>query len=226
MSKQAVIFDMDGVITDSEPLYAQAVNLVLTEHGLALTEEDHRAIMGSSIDSTWRYVIDRLGLDGDMARWKAQYDRAVLDLLRRHVTPAPGLYRLLARLEKRGVKIGLATSSQQNWADAVLDRLNLAGRFQAVAACEMVREAKPAPDLYLLAASRLGVPPGACLAIEDTPRGIQSARTAGMTTVAVRTQATAHMDVSAADRVIDSLEEFDMRWLDEPLERRQEVTPR
>ncbi len=214
MKKQAVIFDMDGVITDSEPFYAEAVNVVLAPLGHRLTDEDHRAIMGSSIDYTWQWVIDRFGLDGDVERWKAPYDVAVEGLLRQKVTPAPGLYALLDALEDRGVKLGLATSSQGNWVEAVLERLDLAGRFGAIATAEMVREAKPASDLYLLAARQLGVAPRACLAIEDTPRGIASAQAAGMATVAVRTEATTHMDVSAAERSIDSLEQFDLSWLD------------
>ena len=76
MTKQAVIFDMDGVITDSEPLYGEAVNVVLAKEGLTLSDEDHRAIMGSSIRFTWRYVIDRLGLDGDVEDWTPAYDRS------------------------------------------------------------------------------------------------------------------------------------------------------
>ncbi len=214
MKKQAVIFDMDGVITDSEPFYAAAVNVVIEPLGHRLTDEDHRAIMGSSIDYTWQWVIDRFALDGDVERWKAPYDLAVEELLRRNVTPAPGLYSLLQALEDRGVKIGLATSSQGNWVEAVLARLDVTARFGAIAAAEMVREAKPAPDLYLLAARKLGVTPQACLAIEDTPRGIESAQAAGMVTVAVRTEATAHMDVSSAEHEIESLEQFEPAWLD------------
>jgi len=213
MKKQAVIFDMDGVVTDSEPFYNEAVNEVLRPLGHELSAEDHRAIMGSSIDYTWSWVVRRFGLEDDIERWKAQYDGAVLALLSAKVEPAPGLYVLLERLEARGVKIGLATSSQRNWVDAVLERLQVSGRFQAIATTEMVREAKPAPDLYLLAAAHLGAAPAACLAIEDSPRGIQSARAAGMTTIGVRTQAIAHLDLSAADRVIDSLEKFDLAWL-------------
>ena len=77
----------------------------------------------------------------------------------------------------------------------------------------MVEAAKPAPDLYLLAAGKLGVAPERCLAIEDTPRGIASAKAAGMDAVAVRTESTAGMDISAADYAIDRLSDFDFAWL-------------
>ena len=95
MNKQAVIFDMDGVITDSEPLYSEAVNLVLAKAGASLTDEDHRAIMGSSIDFTWQYVIDRFGLEGPLEDWKPSYDHAVVELLSSHVIASDGLGWLL-----------------------------------------------------------------------------------------------------------------------------------
>ncbi len=213
MKKQAVIFDMDGVITDSEPLYGEAVNRVLADLGLFLTEEDHQHIMGSSIDYTWTWVMERFGLDGGLEQWEAPYDLAVVDLLGTRSTPAPGLYALLDGLESRGAKLGLATSSQANWADVVLAKLGIAERFPAIAACDMVAEAKPAPDLYLLAVEKLGAEPARCLAIEDTPRGIASARGAGLGVVGIRTESTAHMDISEADFIIQSLEEFDFSWL-------------
>ena len=214
MRKRAVIFDMDGVITDSEPCYAEAINIVLAPRGLFMGEEDHRQTMGSSIDDTWAYVMDRFDLDGPAADWKAAYDEAVVDVLSRSVTPAPGLLAVLDGLRERGVKVGLATSSRARWVDTVLERLAVRGYFEAIAACDDVPEAKPHPGLYLLAARRLGVPPEASLAIEDTPRGIQSAMSAGMVTIAVRTESTAHLDISAADVIIDSLEAFDFGWLD------------
>ena len=214
MKKQAVIFDMDGVITDSEPFYAEAVNVVLAERGLTLTEEDHRAIMGSSIDYTWRWVMERFHLPGDMEQWKAPYDRAVVDILGRKVTRAPGLMELLDAIKQRGLKLGLATSSQRNWAETVLARLQVRDRFLTIATTEMVAEAKPAPDLYLFAARQLGVAPEACIALEDSPRGIGSATRAGITTVAVRTASTEGMDIAAADFIIDSLRDFDLRWLE------------
>ena len=213
MTKQAVIFDMDGVITDSEPLYGEAVNVVLAREGLALSDDDHRAIMGSSIAYTWRYVIDRFGLDGGVEDWTPAYDVAVAEVLGANAVAAEGLEWLLDGLKERGARIGLATSSLSHWADAILNRLGVAGAFEAIAASDMVEAAKPAPDLYLLAAGKLGVAPDRCLAIEDTPRGIASAKAAGMDAVAVRTESTAGMDISAADYAIDRLSDFDFAWL-------------
>ena len=210
---RAVIFDMDGVITDSEPLYAEAVNATIDSTPHRLSATDHMAIMGSSIEATWDYVIDRFGLDGGRERWESAYYRAVVRLLSQRADPTPGIYDLLQGLDQRHQKLGLATSSMKEWVDAVLHRLGLLQTFESIATSDMVAEAKPAPDLYLLAARGLKVPPDACLAIEDTPRGIEAAKRAGMRVVALRTKSTAHMDISAADRVLDSLSGFDYSWL-------------
>ncbi len=213
MPKQAVIFDMDGVLTDSEPFYAKAVNETLAGTPHFLTEEDHRAVMGSSIDDTWQWVMRRFNLEGDIRDWKARYNASVLRILSQRAEPTPGVHEILAAFEARGMKIGLATSSLRVWVDAILARLGLTGRFQSIASADMVQRTKPDPDLYLLAAKGLAVPPSACVAIEDSPRGIQAAKNAGILTIALRTGPTAHMDISAADHVIDRLPAFDLSWL-------------
>lgn len=204
---------MDGVITDSEPLYNEAVNVVLAPEGLTLSDDDHRAIMGSSIRYTWRYVIDRFGLPGDVEDWTPAYDVAVAQVLSANAVAAEGLEWLLGGIKERDLRIGLATSSRTNWTEAILKKLEVTDLFEAIATTDMVEAAKPAPDLYLLAAGKLGVAPERCLALEDTPRGIASAKAAGMTVVAVRTESTAGMDISAADYAIDRLTDFDFAWL-------------
>ena len=121
----------------------------------------------------------------------------------------PGMCRLLDRLEERSLKLGLASSSQMNWVEAILSRLGIADRFGALAACDMVQHAKPAPDLYLQAAEKLGVPATECIAVEDTRTGVASARAAGMYVVQVRAASTALPPIEEADAVIESYAEFD-----------------
>ncbi len=210
---KAVIFDMDGVITDSELLYGEAINVVFEGAPHVLTDDDHRAIMGSSIDYTWDWIMRRFNLSGPVERWKQRYDDAVVRLLTKKAEPTPGIYQLLDDIEQRHVRLGLASSSQHNWVMAVLGKLGLKDRFETVASCEMVPNAKPAPDLYLLAVNKLGVIPSECMAIEDTPRGIQAAKAAGIYTVALRTGPTASLDISEADLIIDSLGRFPLQRL-------------
>lgn len=214
LPQRAVIFDMDGVITDSEPLYAEALDIVLGRKSIVLDPADHRAVIGRSVTFTWQYLIDRLDLDGDIQDWVRLYDQSVSRLLSTEATGAEGLHWLLGSLKARDVHIALATGSKTNWANIILNRLGVGSFFAAIATSDMVLASKPAPDLYLLAARKLGVPPRNCLAIDDTPRGIAAANTAGMTTVAVRTESTARMNVSAANYVINQLREFDFAWIE------------
>lgn len=210
---RAVIFDVDGVLADSEPLYHEAHNMVLGELGRTLSEEENRQILGATVEHSWRWIMERFHLTGPLEEWLARYDRAVVEVLQAQVEPSPGLYALLDLLAARGLPLGLASSSQANWVRAILQKLDLAGRFQTVISGEMVARGKPAPDCYLLAAQGLGVEPSRCLAIEDTPVGIRAARAAGMLVVAVVTPMTAGLDLSQAHHVVPSLERFDPAWL-------------
>ncbi len=204
---------MDGVIIDSEPLYGKALNVVLGREGFTLTDGDHRAVLGSSLQYTWRYVIDRFNLAGDVEDWIPTYEDTVTELLAGNAVAVEGFQWLIAGIKERGVRIGLATGSRTKWADIILNRLGVADAFEAIATSDMVAANKPAPDVYLLSASKLGVAPERCLALDDTPRGIASAKAAGMTAVAVRTESTCGMDISAADYSINSLIDFDFAWL-------------
>ena len=210
---QAVIFDMDGVVIDSEPIYAKALNNVLRKEGVAATVDDQQAVVGSSLEFTWRYMIERFNLAGDVEKWITVYEAEVAKLLSANASASDGLHWLLESLEQSGIRIGLATGSKTKWAEIILNQLGVVDAFEAIATADMVEATKPAPDLYLLCARKIGVSPEHCLAIEDTPRGIASAKAAGMTAVALHTDSTAGMDFSAADHAIDRLTEFDFGWL-------------
>ena len=210
---EAVIFDMDGVLADSEPLYHLSMNQVLQAHGHSLTDEDNRIILGTTVTHTWQWLKDRFGLDGQIEEWIEVYDRVILKNLKENVEPSPGLYDLLDALNTRGLRIGLASSSQANWVDAVLTTLDVKDRFRVVVSGDMVTNGKPAPEIFLKAAGELAVKPSRCLVFEDSPHGIQAGKAAGMTVVAVLTDLTRDLDLSLADRRIESLSDFDFSLL-------------
>ena len=210
---EAVIFDMDGVLADSEPLYHLSMNQVLQAHGHSLTDEDNRIILGTTVIHTWKWLKDRFGLDGQIEDWIGVYDRIILKNLKENVEPSPGLYDLLDSLKTRGLRIGLASSSQANWVDAVLTTLDVKDRFRVVVSGDMVTNGKPAPEIFLKAAGELGAEPSRCLVFEDSPHGIQAGKAAGMTVVAVLTDLTRDLDLSLADRKIEALSDFDFSLL-------------
>ncbi len=204
---------MDGVLADSEPLYHLSLNQVLQTHGHSLTDDDNRIILGTTVDFTWQTLKERFRLDGEIEDWIGVYDEVLLKNLKENIEPSPGLYALLDSLEARGLPFGLASSSQANWVDVILTILGVKERFRVVMSGDMVTNGKPAPEIYLTAAGKLGVEPARCLVFEDSPHGIQAGKAAGMTVVAVLTDMTRDMDVSLADHHIESLSDFDLALL-------------
>ncbi|HEY5624979.1 MAG TPA: HAD family phosphatase [Dehalococcoidia bacterium] len=206
---RAVVFDLDGVLWDGEPLYHEAFNAILRPLGHEVTPQEYEQIIGSSVEAAWEWVIDRFSLPGPTEEYEAQYDETVLHLLSQPVEPLPGARETIARLKAIPVPVGLASASLRQWVDATLTGIGLAGEFDATVSASEVQRAKPAPDMYLLAAEKLGVPAAECIAVEDTRTGLASARAAGMYVVQVRAASTALPPIAEADAVIESYAEFD-----------------
>ena len=206
---RAVVFDLDGVLWDGEPLYLEAFNVVLRPLGHEVTAPQYEQIIGSSVEAAWEWVIDRFKLTEPPEQFLAVYDGAVLDLLARPVEPLPGVRETIARLKSIPVPVGLASASLRQWVDATLAGIGLAAEFDVTVSASEVERAKPAPDMYLTAAEKLGVPAAECIAVEDTRTGVASARAAGMYVVQVRAASTALPPIEEADAVIESYAEFD-----------------
>ena len=204
----AVIFDMDGVIADSEPTYLEAINVMLAPTGHRMSEQQYEEVIGSSIKYTWETILKTFGLKGDMEEYIRRYDQALVEMLRRPRPLLPGVRELLAELRRLRLPAALATSSLKAWAEALLQATGLDGAFDAVVWREMVERAKPAPDLFLRAAELVGVEPARCIVLEDTAPGLEAAKAARMLAVQVRSASTALPPQPNADLVLDSLEHF------------------
>lgn len=205
---RAVVFDMDGLLLDTETLWDRAEGELFRRHGGEWTFEDKLAVMGTSFASSGRYYAERLGQPEDHGPALANEMRGyMLVELERQVDAHPGALELIQRLRALGtVRIGLASNSSRDVVDAALRASGLADAFDTIVTSDDVQHPKPAPDLYLLACERLGVAPGDALALEDTSSGIAAAKAAGLTCFAV--PQFAETDVAAADRVVASLEEL------------------
>jgi HAD superfamily hydrolase (TIGR01509 family) len=211
---RAVVFDLDGVLWDGEPLYHEAFNVVLEPYGYSVTSEDYVNIIGHSVEAAWGWVLNNFKIREDPEKFLRRYNEAVLELLAQPVEPLPGVRELLAELRSRGLPIGLASASLRQWVNATIRGLHIENAFDATVSASEVEHSKPAPDLYLAAAEKLGIPPGDCLAVEDTGAGIAAAKAAGMFAVQVRASSTALPPLPQADLVIDDYSEFDLSLLD------------
>lgn len=219
-SLQAVLFDMDGLLVDTEPLWFEAESSVMARLGGQWTAADQRALIGGSIDRSVGYLIERASRPAEpdqVADW-LRYGMAEL-LAARAVEPLPGAVELVGQVRAAGLPCALVTSSEPIIVDAVLS--GLAGRavsFDVIVSGADVTEPKPGPEPYLLAASKLGVDPRCCVALEDSQNGVKSARAAGCVTVAVPGHAPiadvagVHVVTSLADLDLDVLRRLAKRF--------------
>jgi HAD superfamily hydrolase (TIGR01509 family) len=179
-----VIFDLDGVLLDSEQLWNQAKEELVRETGGRWRDEAARAMMGMSSPEWSQYIRDELGVDRDVE----EIDRAVVarmeELYREQLPLLPGAVEVVRALHRRW-PLALASSSNREIVDLALDVAGLAGEFEATVSSEEVDRGKPAPDVYLEAARRLGVQADRCVAVEDSSNGVRSAAAAGMAVIAM-----------------------------------------
>ena len=206
---QAVIFDMDGVLVDGEPLHFRGVNELLAEEGKSISLDAYKPYMGTK--TGWSDMIRDFGLPRPYAYYSARYREMMEHRYREASSSLPGAVALVRALAKAGVPLALASSSIEPWVFACLERIGLRTAFNQIVTGSDVEQGKPDPEIYLLAARRLGFPPRACLALEDAPAGIESAHAAGMECWAIRTEYTRGLPLPSPEREFDSLEELSVR---------------
>jgi HAD superfamily hydrolase (TIGR01509 family) len=202
---QAVTFDMDGLMFNSEDVYTLAGTELLARRGIEFTPELKDAMMGLPPQKAFEAMIAFHSLEDPWHALAAESDVIYLGLLAEHLATMPGLTELLAALERAGIPKAIATSSSRRLTAACLDPFQLTPRFSFILTSEDITHGKPHPEIYLLAARRFGVPPGEMLVLEDSHNGCRAAAAAGAFTVAVPGNHSRRQDFSAADLMIDSL---------------------
>jgi len=180
----AVVFDLDGVLIQSEEVWDEVREAYVRERGGRYDDEVQRAMMGMSSTEWSRYLHDEAGVPDEPRAINAEVVRRMLDAYRDHLPLIEGAVEAVRRLAPC-YPLGLASSSNRELIDTVLAVTGLAEHFTATVSSEEVANGKPAPDVYLEAARRLGIAPSRCAAVEDSHGGIRSAKAAGMRVIAI-----------------------------------------
>jgi len=205
---QAFIFDMDGVIIDSEPLHFEVDIQVMKDFGAAITQEQLEKYVGMTNPEMWKLIREEYQLRRSVSEIiDYQLSNKIKILTAREMEPIDGIRELLADLKASGIPVGIASSSPPVFIQAVLDKFGLLDAFNCIVSGEEVDRGKPAPDVYLKAAELLGVEPASCMVLEDARHGIAAAKAAGMQCIGFVNPNSGNQDLSAADYVVRSIAE-------------------
>lgn len=202
-SKSLFIFDMDGVLLESEVFWRKAQIDLLKQYGFTITEQDCiNNTMGKRLDDIANTWIDKFQIDVDPASFGDEITTQVCSLIKAHGKPLPGVLELIEYLNKSGFTIALATSSNDRIINAVSETLNITKYFELMQSADYVAKGKPAPDVYLTVCKKLGVPTNEAIALEDSLTGVKAAVAANITTIAVPEFESSRFSI--ADYVVNS----------------------
>jgi HAD superfamily hydrolase (TIGR01509 family) len=176
----ALIFDMDGLLVDSEPFAEAAMRSFLERYGHVLTDEVSVRLLGRRVPEAIQIVAEHYGMVDDHTELETLYNEIRLAAIRGNLRPLPGAVEIIAFGRDNGLRLALATSNTREHVNLSLAEAALADLFDAEATGEEVERGKPEPDIFLLAATRLGAAPGGCVVLEDSAAGIAAAKAAGM----------------------------------------------
>jgi HAD superfamily hydrolase (TIGR01509 family) len=213
-SFRAVIFDMDGVLIDSELHWKAVEGYFLKSLVPGWTAEDQTRIIGLSLHNVHAMLVKEYGMQASAEEFFRQYHGMAREIYMERISLIEPFPQLLETLSEGEVPVALASSSPRPWIEMMLSRFSLHSRFRVVvSADELEGKGKPAPDIYLLTARRLEVEPAECIVIEDSRNGAVSAKAAGMYCIGFRNGFNDEQELSAADVVLDSAQEISEKVL-------------
>ena len=209
---EAVLFDMDGVVVDSEPLWTEAEKQLLARRNLPYSPSLKTAMMGRDARGAVGFLMEHYALAESLGELIEERNQLIAELFKEHLKAIPSALELVRSVIAAGTMTGLVSSSPKPLVELALEKLGATGLFDLTLSGDQVVRGKPAPDIYITAAEKLGVRPEYCLVIEDAPHGVAAAKDAGMCCLAISTSVSV-VELAMADKVVSGFEEVDVQLL-------------
>ncbi len=202
---EAVIFDIDGLIIDNEPIHLQAYNNTLKKFDITISESEYAKFVGEETEDIFRYIINNYNISVRIENLIELKNLEYNNLIKNKLVPREGLLDLLDEIYYKGYKLAIATSSTRIEANYILSALGIANKFDLIASGEDSKRGKPDPEIYKFIANKLYISPSNCVVLEDSENGVKAAKLANMKCIAVPNSITKTNDFSEADLIIDDL---------------------
>ena len=213
---RAVIFDMDGVLIDSQPYHFAVEDKMCREMGIDVSIEESHSFVGMAGAKVWSYLKSKFALQESIEELMAFENKARTAYFSslENVQPIPGVVELLKALKQHDIKTALASSSSAEVIEIFLSKMGLKDFFQQITNGDAVEKGKPDPDIFLHTATALGENPSDCLVIEDSANGVKAAKLAGMKCIGFRNANSGDQDLSLADMVIDDFRKINLEIIE------------
>jgi len=200
---RAVIFDMDGVIVESENMHIEAEKQTLLKHGVRISNDELHTYTGTTAKFMFTELIKKHKLETTFEELFNEKEQILFELLEKETRPTKGIINLLKELKESNIKLAIASSSHRRLIGYVLKKLDITHLFDSIVSSEDINRSKPDPEIFLKSARRLNVEPAECLVVEDAKLGVDAGKSAGMKVIGFRNPNSGRQDLSGADLVVD-----------------------
>jgi beta-phosphoglucomutase family hydrolase len=210
---RAVIFDMDGVIAETEYVHIEAEKQTMLKYGVRISEDELHEYTGTTAKLMFTELIKKYGLDATFEEMFKVKEKILFELMEKGIQPTKGVVDLLLELRKRKIKLAVASSSHRKMIEYVLKTLKITGLFESVVGAEDIERSKPDPEIFQVSAKRLEVKPEKCLVVEDSRLGVEAAKSAGMKCLGYVNPSSGKQDLSKADIVTHDFRKLNVQKL-------------